>query len=160
MTPDAFLKTIVNPTLERMAVLTGIATSDQARVMLLATAGQESAWQHRLQIGGPARGFWQFEKMGGVAEVIQVTPVQLKAVCGALDIPFDRDTLYEAMAWNDTLACAMARLLLWQDSAPLPALGDEGGGYDFYIRNWRPGAPSRSRWAIVYPQSLAFVVKP
>ncbi len=160
MTPDTFLKTIVNRTLERISVLTGIATSDQARVMLLAIAGQESDWQHRLQIGGPARGYWQFEKMGGVAEVIQVTPVQLKAVCGTLDIPFDRDTLFEAKAWNDILACTMARLLLWQDRAPLPALGDEEAAWNYYLRNWRPGAPSRSRWATVYPQSLAFVVKP
>ena len=38
----------------------------EARVMMLAIGMQESRFLHRKQIGGPARGFFQFEEGGGV----------------------------------------------------------------------------------------------
>ncbi len=37
-----------------------------------------------------------------------------------------------------------ARLLLWTDAKPLPAIGDEQGAWDYYLRNWRPGKPTRT----------------
>ena len=134
-----------------------IPLTDQARVLVMAIAGQESGWSARLQVGGPARGFWQFEKLGGVVEVMAKCPHQLSGVCANLDILFDRDEIHLAMAWNDTLACSMARLLLWPDPAPLPALGEEEAAWQYYLRNWRPGAPHRGTWSTVYPQSLALV---
>ena len=39
--------------------------------MLLAIGLQESRLTHRRQIGGPARGLWQFERGGGVAGVLR-----------------------------------------------------------------------------------------
>src|SRR5688572_796908 len=45
--------------------------SDAAKVMLLAIAFQESGCRYRYQlVGGPARGFWQFEQAGGVLGVL------------------------------------------------------------------------------------------
>ena len=35
-----------------------------ARALLVAIGLQESRFEHRRQIGGPARGFFQFEAMG------------------------------------------------------------------------------------------------
>jgi hypothetical protein len=35
-------------------------------------------------------------------------------------VPFEPATVFEAMAWHDVLAAAMARLLLWTDPAELP----------------------------------------
>lgn len=157
MTPETMLHRIVGPTLTFMSMSPSIAVpqSKEAAVLVLTIAGQESAWKHRRQQGGPARGFWQFENMGGVAEVMQKTPRQLGTVCASYDIPYDQPVIFEAMCWNDTLACAMARLLLWQDPAPLPALGDREGGWNYYVRNWRPGAPHPDLWGGLYTQAVA-----
>lgn len=159
MTPDIFHTRIVEPTLHWMAAAPGIAipASDSARVLVMAIAGQESRWSARRQIGGPARSYWQFEKGGGVAGLFRVTPRPLGAVCAACDVPFDAATVFEAMAWHDTLACAMARLLLWTDPAPLPAAADAAGGWTYYLRTWRPGAPHPETWAAVHDQARAAI---
>jgi hypothetical protein len=155
MTPDVFLTRIVKPAVLFVSEAIAIPASDEATVLLMTIAGQESDWRARRQIGGPARSFWQFEEGGGVAELFQVTSVRLETICDILAIPFDQATVFEAMAWNDTLACAMARLLLWQDPAPLPEVGAKKAAYSYYERNWRPGAPRPDAWSGYYEQSLA-----
>src|SRR5690606_12018619 len=52
-----------------LALLPEPDSSREARAMLLAIALQESRFMHRRQIGGPARGYWQFE-VGGVRGVM------------------------------------------------------------------------------------------
>jgi hypothetical protein len=159
MLPDIFFGRIVAPTLQWMdaSPSVGIRASDNARVLLMAIAGQESNWAARRQNGGPARSYWQFEQGGGVAGLFRVTPAQLTAVCAACDVPYDQATVFEAMAWHDMLACAMARLLLWSDPAPLPAVGDKEGGWQYYLRNWRPGAPHPDVWPGLYEKALAAI---
>ncbi|WP_428659478.1 hypothetical protein [Reyranella sp.] len=159
MTPDIFFTRIVEPTLKDMAVSPAIAipASDGARVLVMAIAGQESRWAARRQIGGPARSYWQFERGGGVAGLFRVAPRQLGAVCAACDVTFDAATVFEAMAWHDMLACAMARLLLWSDPAPLPAAGDKDAGWQYYLRTWRPGLPHPESWAGVYDRAFAAI---
>ena len=51
------------------ALLPPAMDTPDARVLLLAIGLQESKFSHRLQIGGPARGYWQFEQGGGVRGV-------------------------------------------------------------------------------------------
>lgn len=169
MTPAAFYSRIVDPTLQYMAdsPSINILRSKTADVLVMAIAGQESRWAARRQIGigqyypqsVGARGYWQMESTWGgpvaLNDVIQKAPVQLAAVCNRLEIPTDELALYEACAWNDTLACALARLLLWIDPAPLPAVGDKEGAWQYYVRNWRPGAPHRETWDDRYDVSLA-----
>lgn len=124
---------------------------------MLAIAGQESAWEGRLQTDGPARGYWQFESEA-VATVVAnpKSGPKLAAVCGALDIPVTN--IYEAIAWNDTLAAMVARLTLWLDPTPLPAVGDANGAYAYYLRNWRPGAQRPDAWAGVYQTAESAIV--
>jgi len=160
MTPENFLKRIVDPSLQFLSELAGTQSNDAARVLVMTIAGQESGWKERRQIGGPARGYWQFEKGGGVAGLFQATPQQLRAICVGLDIPFDQTVVFEAMAWNDTLAASMARLLLFTDPAPLPAVGDKDAAWQYYLRNWRPGAPHPASWSGLYDQSLAAMGHP
>ncbi len=155
MNVSDFLHKIVDPSLAFAAGITQIPVTDAARVLVMTIAGQESDWRERRQIGGPARSYWQFEEGGGVVGLFHAVPQKLRAVCDALDIPYDTNTVFEAMAWNDTLACSMARLLLWTDSAPLPALHDKDGAWAYYLRNWRPGAPHPAVWSGRYDQSLA-----
>lgn len=171
MDPRIFFKTIVEPTLQWMAgsPAINVPLSVSGRILVVAVAGQESRWKDRRQIGITsyypqrvgARSYWQLESTWGgpvaINDVIVKTPRQLASVCGALDIPVDEMALYEACAWNDTLACAMARLNLWQDPAPLPAAGDKEGAWQYYVRNWKPGVPHRSSWDAVYDQSVAAV---
>jgi len=127
-----------------------ISVGREACVMMIAIAGQESDWQERRQIRGPARSYWQFERMGGVVEVMDKCPEPLRNVTLWTQIPYQREVLFEAMAWNDALAFAFARLLLWQDRAPLPPLGAEATAWDYYLRNWRPGVPRPEKWPRVY----------
>lgn len=123
--------------------------SPDARVLLLAIGLQESKFAHRVQVRGPARGFWQFEQGGGVAGVFAHprTGVYAGAVCQALaEAPTVPDA-YAALAHNDVLACALARLLLWTLPGPLPAVTDAEGAWTQYLAAWRPGKPHPATWA-------------
>jgi hypothetical protein len=170
MQPEQFLAEILNPGIAWCKSVNGwrIPFDDRARVLLLAIAGQESNWSERIQAGkGPAHGFWQFERLGGVVSVLgHKAAAQLAHdACEAagLSDPI-KGRNYSTQAWGimstaagDHLAVAFARLLLFSDPAPLPHVGDEEAGWDYYVRNWRPGKPSRSRWATVYPQAVAAI---
>lgn len=172
MKPNPFYQRIVKPTLQLMADLSdiGIPVSDKASVITMTCAGQESRWEHRRQLGigqyHPqsigARGYWQFESTWGgpvaLNDVMQKTPRQLAAICACLEIPTDELSLYEAVAWNDTLACALARLLLWIDPRPLPEIGDKDASWNYYLRGWRPGAPHPETWSGLYDQAVAAVM--
>ena len=88
--------------------------------MLIAIALQESRLTYRKQIGGPARGFHQFET-GGVRAVLRHTAVDgyARSVVDALGYPpcdpmvmSDVARLHAAFTVDDLLDCAFARLLL------------------------------------------------
>lgn len=127
-----------------------------ARVLLLAIAGQESGFKHRRQVRGPARGLWQFELIG-LREVLRnpASATHAQAVCAALLYdPGDDLSLHQALADNEILACAVARLALWRDPAPLPAIGDAEGAWLYYRRVWAPGKPNPERWPANYAAAV------
>lgn len=159
LSAPTLLDLFIDPTLGFLERRCGIPHTDEARVMLVAIAGQESNWQYRKQVGGPARSFWQFEEGGGVHGVLNHPSSQDKiiTVCNALLISPSVSEVYEAMAWNDLLAAAMARLLLYTDAASLPPLGAQQEAWDYYLRNWRPGAPHPESWPRVYGIALDLV---
>lgn len=152
LNPVNVLKYNINPALALLDQLCGIEPTDEARVMCVAIAGQESNWEARLQYSGPARSLWQFEKGGGVHGVLThaASKDPIRAFCDALGIPCDEATVYEAMAWNGLLGAAMARLLLLTDAAPLPSIGMCDQAWEYYERNWRPGAPHPEVWPDKY----------
>lgn len=127
-----------------------------ARVMLITIGLQESRFEHRTQIGGLAHGFWQFEKGGGVKGVLKhyATKNYAENTCSKLLVDKDEDTVYNAIIYNDPLACAMARLLLWTLPNSLPKIGDKDTAWDQYISAWRPGKPHRDTWDDLYEKSL------
>lgn len=164
MTASDFLATILDPGLAFCASVPGwnIPSDDRARVLILSIAGQESGWSERVQSGnGPAHGVWQFERMGGVNGVLHhpATSTLANEVCRMTYVTPDPAHAWGVMATEkgDNLAVAFARLLLWTDPEPLPAIGDEKTAYDYYIRNWRPGRPGPDRWPVVYKQALQAV---
>ena len=123
--------------------------SPEARVELLAIGRQESRFIYRRQVEGPARGFWQFEQGGGVRGVLMhpATTALIREVCEARQVQCNAPAVYRAIENDDILACCMARLLLWTDPHPLPAVDDAAGAWDYYVRCWRPGKPHPKTWA-------------
>lgn len=171
MTPDEIVHIAVAPAL---GLLPEQMDSQRARVQMLATAGQEANFEHRRQIGGPARGLWQFEKgtrasRGGVWGVYlhPASRKYLEALCRARSVRFDPDAIYPALEYDDVLAAGVARLLLWTDPASLPDVGDVEAAWQLYLRTWRPGAYTRGtdaqraklrvKWGRYYVQALAEV---
>lgn len=140
--------TIVSPA---MRLLPNGMDSYAARALLLAIGLQESRFIHRAQINGPARGFWQFEK-AGVAGVMQhgASRKHAESACSTVRVPFWRDEIWASLEFNDVLAAAFARLLLWTSPRPLPTEGEGEYAWDYYISCWRPGKPHRTTWDDFY----------
>lgn len=143
ISPRDFAGQILPPAL---ALLPVKMDSRQARILLLAICLQESGLRERIQIGGPARGLAQFER-GGVRGVLTHPASKKNAakVCVERGVPTLAEAVYDALANDDILAVALARLLLWTDPQTLP--DDEQGGWDLYARVWRPGKPRPDDWA-------------
>ena len=170
-------RTAIEPAL---ALLPARMKSKEALVMLYAIGLQESRFAHRRQIRGPARGFWQFERDGGTAGVLRHRSSQMYAlaVCktrGLTDLTESElikghipssiiERAYHAFEHDDVLAAAFARLLLWTDPKPLPALNDIEAAWQLYLRTWRPGAYTRGtaekkaalrkKWGGYYAQAM------
>lgn len=153
---------------ESLSLLIGLAPdkvktrvdTPEARVMLLAIGLQESRFIHRRQIGGPARGFWQFEQGGGVRGVLRHPTSRELAdkICYVRSVPPTEGAVYEALDDDDVLACCFARLLLWTDPARLPPVGEAQDAWDLYIRTWRPGKPHRHTWGGLYLAAMGEVL--
>ncbi|MFB8830223.1 hypothetical protein ACE0DR_15025 [Azotobacter sp. CWF10] len=141
-----------------LALLPTCMTSPAAEVMLLAIGLQESAFRYRHQIGGPAHGYWMFEP-AGVRGVLRHAASHEHAlqVCNACGVQPVGAAVHAALEHDDTLAAAFARLLLWTDPAPLPAVGAVGAAWDLYLKTWRPGRPHRSSWDPLYTRVLEAV---
>jgi hypothetical protein len=152
MTPSVFLEQIQRPALEAFAACTAIATPPAAQRLLLAIAIQESdlAWRYqrrRLGWAGPARGWWQFERGGGVRGVMrhQRTHKAAEHWCRACAVHWHERAIWRALEGHDRLAAGFARLLLWSDREPIPS-SEERAWSLYRHRLWRPGKPHRHRW--------------
>lgn len=127
-----------------------------ARVQLVAISLQEDPEQRRAQRvivagrarKGPARGLWQFEQGGGVEGVLTHAASRFWArkACEARGVKPTPAAVWRALETDDQLAATFARLLLFTDPKPLPAVNDERGAWTYYLRNWRPGKPHPKRW--------------
>lgn len=141
---------------EALGLLPVKMDSRAARVQLIAIGAQESEdWQYRRQKGnGPARGFWQFEKNGGVKGVMEHPSKTVRdlarQVCAARNCPWDRETIWGNLEHDDVLAAAFARLNLYGDPHVLPAVGQCNAAWELYLRVWRPGKPHPKEWPARY----------
>lgn len=117
----------------------------RARGQILKTGLQESRLIHRHQIGGPAHGLFQFELGGGVRGVMrhESTSYHARRLAGALSVTQTEQGVFNALEFNDVLACGMARLNYWWHPKGLPAIDDEEGSWQYYLFCWRPGAVKR-----------------
>lgn len=145
------IKTIIDPGLAQLPMA---MDSPKARVMLLTIGQQESKFNYRYQVlagggKGPARGWPQFEKGGGVRGVMNhpATSGHAHRLCLARNVAWDAGLIWSQLEYDDLLACGFARLLLYSDPKPLPELDDVEGAWKLYAeRTWRPGKPHRETW--------------
>lgn len=177
MTLDQITKTGISPA---MALLPIGLDSAKARVMLLAIGLQESRFEHRRQLvgnppqpTGPAKSFWQGEQGGGMVHGVRLHADSCKPAAtlyAARGVPQNDAAIWNAIEHDDVLAAGLARLLLWTDPLPLPAVNDEAAAWQLYLRTWRPGAwergnsqqraDLRAKWARNHAQARAAVVVP
>jgi len=155
MTPEVFAAIAILPG-ATIAAAHGL-DSPEARLLLMAVAGQESAWAARQQVPvAYAHGYWQ-EEIEAVQQAFdgrETGPI-IRALCEGLDVPDDAATVFEAIVWCDPLAYLVARLTLLPDPEPLPVIGDEAAALAYYRRTWRPGSFAPSRWVGRYQAALA-----
>lgn len=154
MTPEQCNRDILTPAL---ALLPSGMDTRWARVNLLAIGLQESRLIHRKQIGGPAKGLWQFESGGGVKGVKthSATKTHARAVCDERGVPFQQKAIYDALEHDDILAACFARLNLWWAPGALPHSATEGWAY--YLNTWRPGKPHPATWFGFWQQAVQAV---
>jgi hypothetical protein len=124
--------------------------SPEAKALLTAICLQESGFKHRQQVGGPAKGLWQWElpQVGLVLRHDVVGPLARDVLAALVytEGSSPHESIHDAMQHNDILQCAFSRLLLWPDAAPLPKQGDVQGALATYLRVWRPGKPHPEKW--------------
>lgn len=156
MTPQLFVDIALAPALQ---LLPPMMDTPAARAMTIAICLQESRLKHRAQIGGPAHGYAQFEKGGGVVGVLthRSSAPYAKLACETLDYPATADAVYVAIEHNDVLAMVFTRLLLWTIPHTLPARNNPAGGWTQYMAAWRPGKPHRATWDAFYEQAWSVV---
>lgn len=155
------LRDVIAPALARLPER---MDSPEARVMLLAIGLQESRLTYRRQIGGPARGLWQFERgtpetRGGITGVLlhPASSHYLHDICAACELRPVASVIHDRLEHDDVLACVVARLLLWTDPDPLPAIADADRAWSYYLRTWRPGKPHATTWHHLHARARSAV---
>ena len=150
-----------------LAELPTAMDSPEARVLLFAIGLQESRLAHRVQISpgapggrGPARGLWQFERMGGCAGTLRhkASRYWMVTACEKRGVEPKPAQLWTALEFDDVLAAVTARLYLFTDPYRLPALGEAQKAWDTYLRVWRPGKPHPRTWAKNYAEAFEEVM--
>jgi len=140
--------------------------SPQARAMMLAICLQESRFEARRQLVGspprpvgPAMGFGQFERGGGVTGVLihPSTRRYILPVLDAMQYDHEPETSWLAIQHNDILAMVYVRLNLWWLPNPLPERGQHEVAWGQYLDAWRPGKPHRGTWDSFFDQAWGMI---
>jgi hypothetical protein len=145
------------------SVLPRVMQSPKATAQLLAIGLIESGFRERRQLGGgPARGFWSFERGGGVKGVVTHPDTRDALRVALVALRYEKDigqtvALYQHVEHNDVLACVFARLLLWTVPARLPGRADYDESWRQYMESWRPGRPHRAAWNANFDQAWSIV---
>jgi hypothetical protein len=161
-------ETLIRPIVAQMAADYRIAGGPAAEAMIIAIGLQESRFAVRDQIVsgkapgavGPATGYWQFERGGGVRGVMRhpASRTIAQEMAEAAGVAWDEDAIWRVFTRpeGDELACVFARLLLLTDAQALPAaaVGSEEEAWVYYLRNWRPGKPHRQTWGGFWAQAV------
>lgn len=150
------LNTLIEPAFKELPPK---MTSDAARVYMLAIGLQESQFVHTVQMGGgPAHGYWQFERGGGVKGVLRhaASKDHAAAALHKRNIPITSQDAWDALAHDQVLAAIFARLLLW--TSPKALALEENYAWEIYDKDlWRPGRPHPEFWPDNWALAMALV---
>lgn len=132
--------------------------SIEARAMMLAMGLQESKFIYRVQVGGPAHGFWQFESGGGWKGIL-THPSTKDIMISVLDSMGYSGLIseYPRIEDNDILAYCAARCLLYTVPGKLPMIQQSKLGWEQYLWAWRPGKPHPETWDNNFKQAWNIV---
>lgn len=172
---DSYLTTlllnVVRPVHDGLMKEFGVPASDEADCISLAVKCQESGLtavrdQGDPAVTGPATGLWQFEKGGGIWEVLnhgKIAPI-FRNLCARVGVDPVADTVWRffTTAASDELAAAAARLVIYLDPAPIPpaTLAAAPAALAYYLRRWRPAkSPKREADFVrdAWPQAVQIV---
>lgn len=164
MTLNEITERGINPAL---ALLPARMDTFEARIMLLTIGQQESRFEHRRQLVGnppqpigPAKSFWQGEKGGGLVHGVRTHPATAKLAAmlyEARGVESTDQAIWDAIENDDVLAAGLARLLLFTDPRPLPAVQLVDTAWNYYLRTWRPGKPHADQWPSYHLASRRFL---
>jgi hypothetical protein len=145
MNPGFFVKYAILPSFK---LLPSSMRNIEACAFILAICLQESELKSRRQIGGPARGYAQFE-LSGIRGILAhpKTTLLARTICFFLDVPVMDVVILRAMEYNDILTSAFSRLLIWTHPDRLPKEGESELAWKQYLELWRPGKPRIEPWA-------------
>lgn len=163
MTPDGFYADLLNPTLDEIAEFAPMMTRNRAlRVLMTSIAGQESNWEHRVQIpSGMAHSLFQIEE--ATIPLIIANPASKELFTVGMDHFQIQDrsapALFDLMAdeAGDKVSVLFARLLLWCNPKPIPYEDEEQALFKYYRETWRPKHAVWARWPVVYGQAMMVV---
>lgn len=135
--------------------------SPEATALLLSIGLQESRFEFRRQIGGPAKSFFMFE-LAGIKGVLSHADSAdpIAAVLRRLRYPTATpNELLAAVEHNDVLAACFARCLLWTLPNRLPRASEGREAYQQYISAWGPGKPRPDSWTTNYAVAWGAVMQ-
>jgi hypothetical protein len=160
MNAPEFLSSILEPGIAWCEKLPGwtIPFDDRARVLMIAIAGQESGWQNIAQGGGgPGRGPWQFETETCTEVIKNPASAKMALIANEAAGLSVHGTTYDSLISKPDLAVAFARLDLWCNPSPLPAVDWIEDAWKYYLATWRPGKPRLDDWPANYEAAVAAV---
>lgn len=132
--------------------------SKDAIVLLLIIGYVESGYATRLQVNGPAKGFWQCEIESVVNLFNETFFVQtLPTLASHFNVECNALSFFDQLPENDQLACCVARMNLETNPLQLPPAGAVLDSYQYYLNTWRPGKPSKTRWINSYKRVIDYV---
>jgi hypothetical protein len=145
-----YIKTQVDIAINMLSSYKASMANENAIGLMYAIGFQESRFLHRRQRGGPARGFWQFEK-GGIEAVLghkATGDIARDTMYNMCMFDTDADYIIQAIEHNDVLAAVFARLLLFTNPKLIPAFCAENKDelWQYYLETWRPGRPRKENW--------------
>ena len=145
-----YIKKQIEMAIETLKGYKASMANENAVMLMTAIGFQESRFLYRRQRGGgPARGFWQFEK-GGVEAVLKHSVGDIAGDVMYNMSMFDADVGYimQAIEYNDFLAAVFARLLLFTNPKLIPTFctANKDELWRYYLETWRPGKPRPETW--------------
>lgn len=156
--PAQFLKHVIRPTLDHLAVAEPRLGSEASARLLLGTAISESNLAALVQHGGgPALSMFQIEPATFDDIYERYLRARPRFLIAVQDLRLPALTAMEQLPGNPFFACAIARMKFWMAPAPLPDADDIDALGRYWKRHYNTagGAGTASHWAYLYRQHVS-----